>query len=253
MKRVHDICEENGIRYTMMGGTLIGALRHKGFIPWDDDVDIAMPYDDYKRFKKLVSEKKFENLAFGVPAESEIYCQDFIKVYDTTTTLMENNRVKSKPRGIFIDVFPLVCVGDSKLKALYELRVHRFWRDILMRKDLQLRKGWFVLVEWIFILLGKVVSAKFIVDHIEKRYERLNKKNYKYSTDLDGTVKGIVPSYIFDDFVLYEFGEYRFYGMRKADEYLKRVFGDYMELPPENKRTPHHIEYMDLNKSYLEL
>lgn len=252
MKRVHDICVNNNIHYTMMGGTLIGALRHHGFIPWDDDIDIAMPYEDYKKFKQLVKNHKFENLAFGIPAESEIYCQDFIKVYDTTTTLMENNRVKSKPKGIFIDVFPLANVGNTKIGAYYELRVHRFWRDILMRKDLQLWHGWFILVEWIYILLGKFISAKYIVNRIESRYEKLNRKKTYFMSDLDGTIKGIVPAYLFDEFTLYDFENYQFYGMKRADEYLRWVFGDYMKMPPENQRTPHHIEFMDLNKSYLD-
>ena len=252
LHRVHLICEENGIRYTMMGGTLIGAIRHKGFIPWDDDIDIGMPYEDYKKFIGVVSSQKYEGLAFGIPGKTEDYFQTFVKVFDTTTTLKENNRTKSKPKGIFIDVFPLTYVGDSKYEIFLNVRKFRFWRDILTRKDFHLSKGLFAVVEWIYILLGKFVSKDFALNKIYAHYETLALRKTSLMADLDGNNKGIVPAYLFEEFALYDFEEFQFYGMKKADEYLWRVFGDYMQLPPEDKRVPHHIEYIDLNKSYLD-
>lgn len=252
LQKIHLICEENNIRYTMMGGTLIGAVRHQGFIPWDDDVDIGMPYEDYKKFINVVTSHEYKGLAFGIPGKSDDYYQTFVKVFDTTTTLKENNRTKSKAKGIFIDVFPIAYVGDNWLQAYGAVRTHRFWRDILTRKDFHLSKGLFVIVEWIYILLGKFVSLNFAIQQINAHYEKLALKKTLLMADLDGNNKGIVPAYLFDEFTLYEFEEFHFYGMKKADEYLRRVFGDYMKLPPQNQRKPHHIAYMDLNKSYME-
>lgn len=252
LHRVHLICEENGIRYTMMGGTLIGAVRHQGFIPWDDDIDIGMPYEDYKKFIDVVTSHKYEGLAFGIPGKTEDYFQTFVKVFDTTTTLKENNRTKSKPKGIFIDVFPLTFVGDTKYEIFCNVRKFRFWRDVLTRKDYHLCKGWFVLVEWMYVLLGKFLSSDLSLKRIRALYEKLATKKTLMMADLDGNNKGIVPAYLFDEFTLYGFGNYQFYGMKQADEYLRDVFGDYMKLPPENQRAPHHIEFMDLNKSYLD-
>lgn len=252
LHRVHLICEENGIRYTMMGGTLIGAIRHKGFIPWDDDIDIGMPYEDYKKFIGVVTSHKYEGLAFGIPGKTDDYFQTFVKVFDTTTTLKENNRTKSKPKGIFIDVFPLTFVGNTKWEVFYNVRKFRFWRDVLTRKDYHLCKGWFFLVEWIYILLGKFLSSETSLKRIHTHYEKLASKKTLMMADLDGNNKGIVPAYLFDEFTLYDFENYQFYGMKRVDEYLRWVFGDYMKLPPENQRTPHHIEFMDLNKSYLD-
>lgn len=252
MQKIHLICVENNIRYTMIGGTMIGAVRHQGFIPWDDDIDIGMPYEDYKKFIAVATSRKYEGLAFGIPGETEDYFQTFVKVFDTTTTLKENNRTKSKPKGIFIDVFPLAFVGNTKWEVFYNVRKFRFWRDVLTRKDYHLCKGWFFLVEWIYILLGKFLSTETSLKRIHTHYEKLASKKTLMMADLDGNNKGIVPAYLFNEFTLYDFENYQFYGMKRADEYLRWVFGDYMKLPPENQRTPHHIEFMDLNKSYLD-
>lgn len=252
LHRVHLICVENDIRYTMMGGTLIGAIRHQGFIPWDDDVDIGMPYEDYKKFIDVVTSHKYEGIAFGIPGKTDGYFQTFVKIFDTTTTLKENNRTKSKPKGIFIDVFPLISVGNTKCEIFFNVRKFRFWRDVLTRKDYRLCKGWFLLVEWIYVLLGEFLSADLSLKCIHALYEKMAAKKTLMMADLDGNNKGIVPAYLFDDFSLYSFGSYQFYGIKKAEEYLNRVFEDYMTLPPVEKRKPHHIEYLDLSKSYLE-
>lgn len=251
-QEVHKICVTNNIRYSMIGGTLIGALRHKGFIPWDDDIDIAMPYDDYVRFKDLVFRTKHEWLTFDLAGYSEDYFSPFIKAYDSRTTFAEHGRQKTKPRGVFIDIFPLTYVGNCKLRAIWELRKHKTWRDLLTRRNYVHGMGLFVLVEWIYIFLSRFFSAEYLIKKINEQHEELNKKRTYYISDLDGTMAGIVPSRLFDEFCLYDFEGYKFYGMKNADEYLRLVFGDYMKLPPEEKRIPHHIEYMDLNKSYLD-
>lgn len=253
LNEVHKICVANNIRYTMIGGTLIGALRHKGFIPWDDDIDIAMPYEDYKRFKEVMKNLKHEWITFDSADVTKGYFETFIKVYDSRTTLLECHRAQKRPKGIFIDVFPLSYVGNSKIGALYELRVHRFLRDTLTRKNTRYGQGLFMLVEWIYVLLGKLITTKTLINLINRRYEKLNKKKTKLMVDLDcASYKAITPSYFFDEFVLYDFEGYKFYGVKEGDSYIRIEFGDYMKLPPINKRLPHHIDYLDLNKSYLD-
>lgn len=253
LNEVHKICVANNIRYTMIGGTLIGALRHKGFIPWDDDIDIAMPYEDYKKFVQIISNSKHEWITFDLAGVTQDYYYPFVKVYDSRTSFREGGRRTSKTKGVFVDVFAMSYVGNSKREVLWNIRQYRFWRDLLSRKDYIHGRGVFVLIEWIYILLGKFFSVNFLMSRINTLLEKINKNETKMVADLDGTNKGVVPSRLLDEFVLYDFEGYKFYGMKNADEYLHLVFGDYMKLPPENKRIPHHIEYMDLEKSYLDL
>ena len=109
MQSFHGFCVKHNLRYYLVAGTCLGAVRHKGFIPWDDDIDVGMPRADYNRFIELVkTEKMGENYAVEDPLENDDYIYAFAKMYDTSTTLIENTANKLK-RGIYIDIFPCKC------------------------------------------------------------------------------------------------------------------------------------------------
>lgn len=246
MNEIHKICIENDIKYTMMGGTLIGALRHKGFIPWDDDIDIGMTYDNYKRFIDVAFSLKHEWVEFDLAGVTENYYCPFVKAYDCRTTFMEGNR--DEPRGIFIDIFPLIYAGDSKLSAYISFKKHRFLQALLKRKAYHFETG--VKRELLLSYLAKPFTATTLMKAINSQYKKLSKKRKAFSSDMDGGVQGIVPTELFDNYLLYDFEEYKFMGMRDADRYLQLVFGNYMELPPIEKRVPQHIALLDLNVPY---
>lgn len=248
MNEIHKICVDNDINYTMIGGTLIGALRHKGFIPWDDDIDIGMTYDEYKKFTRVVFQLKHEWLVFDLAGITEDYYCPFIKAYDKRTTLLESNR--DNPKGIFIDIFPFVYAGNTKEEALNEYRIHRFWQSLLRRKGYHFSTG--ALRESILTMMAKCFSVTFLMKKINKHYEKLNESQKYYISDMDGTEKGIVPSCLFSDYCLYQFEEFKFMGISKAHEYLTLDFGDYMQLPPIEKRQPHHFLYLNLDLPYSE-
>ena len=246
MIEIHKICIDSGINYTLMGGSLLGAFRHQGFIPWDDDMDIAMTYDNYKKFINIVNKNKHEWLEFDIPEYNDEYYSSFIKAYDNRTTFVENGRDKAK--GIFIDIFPIVGAGDTMSEALKEYKKHRFLKAVLQRKSYKMKTGF--ARELIIRFVGLFFSRKYLVSSIYKHYDDLNKSHKQFSSDMDGTIRGIVESEIFGSFKLTKFEDTQFMVIEQADKYLTHVFGDYMRLPPKQKQKPHHIEYMDLNLPY---
>ena len=246
MQEIHSICEKNNIRYSMIGGTLLGAIRHKGFIPWDDDIDIAIPYHDYLKFKNIVFSMHHEWLEFNLAGKTPQYFIPFIKAYDSRTTLIEE--YTENPKGIFIDIFPISYVGNTMEEALKEFRYHKFLSALLKRKGYKFSTG--KARELILKILSSIIPQKFLIKKIEDHYYLLNSSKKQYISDMDGSIKGIVPSNLFNDYILYNFDEYKFYGIRNADEYLRLVFGDYMKLPPLEKRIPHHFVYLNLELPY---
>lgn len=249
MNEIHTICVDHNINYTLLGGSLIGAIRHKGFIPWDDDLDIGMTYSDYKRFLEVISTNKHEWLEFALAGKTENYYNPFVKAYDSRTTFIEN--ALDDPKGVFVDIFPIVYSGNSRFISKIEFYKHRLLLAPLVRKSYKYDDK-NPIKEKILTWIGKTFTVDFFMNRINRQYEKLAKQPTKYSSDMDGNTHGIVVSSYFTEYVDYEFEQYKFRGIKNADAYLRDDFGDYMQLPPVEKQIPHHFEYINLNLPYRE-
>lgn len=247
MEEIHKICVENNIRYSLAGGSLIGAVRHRGFIPWDDDMDIMMSYDDFERFKGLISKLEHPWLEFNMVGITPGCYRTIMKAYDTRTTLIQT--INPIPKGVFVDIFPYVCVGNTKWGSMFEYYLHHIFTAPLVRK-VNVYKDKNYLKEVLLTTIGRLIPVSFLTYCIDAQYERLRKKKTLYSSDLDGTVKGIIRTEFFQGVELIDFEDTRFYCLKKAHEYLTSDYGDYMKLPPENQRNSHHILYLDVNVPY---
>lgn len=247
MDEIHSICVDNDIHYSLMGGTLIGAIRHKGFIPWDDDLDIGMMWDDYCKFINVVTKMNHAWLEFEIPNEKNTVIWSLIKVYDKRTTFIDT--MSGTAKGIFVDIFPVTFSGNSLIVSKYHFYYHHIIKALLVRKYPRF-KGKSKIVDNIIMSLAKAIPSKWLLSAMNNHYKHLNKEPTKYVSDFDGCTRGIVPSEYLDGYRLCDFNGRQFFGIKRSHEYLTWVWGNYMQLPPEDKRKPHHIDFMDLNLPY---
>ena len=250
LKDVHQFCVENGISYTLYGGTMIGAIRHKGFIPWDDDIDIAMPRPDYERFLATYQSKHgYRMFASGT---KENYLA-FSRVCDLENTLVVNEKApwSDVPTGVWIDIFPLDGAPDDEDDSILQLKkLKSLWirccyarearssfssvKDVGDKIKLFLKK---IVYNKVLIPNERVVS-KFIKEASSIKwgqtrhfwncsYLRYGMKEYQEISDYSSTI--IVP---FEDSLFYVCNGY--------DHLMRTKYGDYMQLPPESKQKSNH-------------
>ena len=248
LQQVNDICKEQGLRYSMCGGTLLGAVRHNGYIPWDDDIDIVMPRPDYQ---KLIEYSMKNELPFKLMCHqnNERFCDLYAKAYDKRTVIIEEsaNRWDNKC-GVYIDIFPADGLGNSFEEAQKTLNLSRFNRELLVAANWKKFKkskthSWYIEpVRFAFFLLSRFVNPKKLIEKIEKTYISRNFDDSNVVGVVCGSYRDreLMPIEYYSEFVLMKFEGREFQGLKNYDGYLKKIYGDYMQLPPENKRITHH-------------
>jgi lipopolysaccharide cholinephosphotransferase len=246
LKQLRAVCEENGLRYSLTGGTLLGAVRHQGFIPWDDDIDIMMPRPDYDRLIAIVREGDFGFDLRCAELEGDAYGYSFAKACCRGTRLVEAGIRQTI--GVFVDIFPVDGAGDSiriaKLRAkyfvfLHGLKISSNWTKYHRSK---LRKWYYEPLRYGCYLLSKLLGRRFID---RRMVVFLQKKDYA-STAYAGRLVGdygsreIFPRELFENCIPVTFEGEQFSGIADYDVFLTRLYGDYMTMPPAHKQVTHH-------------
>jgi len=256
------VCRKNDIPYRITGGTLLGAVRHKGFIPWDDDADVNMLREDYERFKKVADQLDPEICWFQDHDTDPEYRWGYAKLRRTGTKYVRVGQEHLKCRtGIFIDIFPLDDVPDSTIG-----RILQDWRCFVLRKILYSEVGRVSDSESRLSRRIYSMLAKIPVDVVFASLKRMTRNN-RNSNENDVRVltfkaagklytkNSLKSRYGVKKEWLREFSEYEFeghtlMGPKNYDDYLKYMYGDYMKLPPEEKRGQHspvsEIDFGDL-------
>lgn len=249
LEAIDATCREHNLTYGIFAGSLIGAVRHKGFIPWDDDMDILMPRPDYERFIQHSREWLPQPFEFVCTENDPNYPLPFGKVQDASTTLIERQHL-SYLGGIYVDVFPLDAVPTNRIVRWFHFMHYEFLRQALYWVHRDPYRHGHGPSSWIFLLTRKVTTLQRLQQKIRRILTRYSYDRCKYVADYTDGLKGVMPRKIEGTYKPYEFEGKQFMGVANYDYYLSQMYGDYMQLPPEPQRKQHNFHYLDLTLPY---
>ena len=257
MRQVDEICEKENLRYYLFYGTLIGAIRHHGFIPWDDDLDIMMPREDHDRLCRYLIEHQSEypNLRVFNPSVCPEYPYMITRISDDRY-LIETDDEEEYGMGVFIDIYPFDGLGDNKSEAVrfgkMGDRLSSFCFQATRKHiDFKIRTENKSKVRQLLKVPVWCVSRAIGKDFFQKKLASLA---YQKAFDtskyvgcvvwLSGGEKDMYKRKWLDDYIKVPFEQYQFRVPKHYDRILRQTYGDYMQLPPENERIGHHFYYV---------
>ena len=242
LEELDRVCRKHGIRYLMDGGTMIGAVRHKGFIPWDDDIDVAMLREDYEKFKRVAWDLNSDLCFFQDHTTDPHYRWGYGKLRKKGTSFIRQGQEHIRCQdGVFIDIFPFDDIPKSrfmqKLQDMYLFCLRKIlWSEVGRVACRGVWRTWY----W---LLSKIPHRLVLamVDALAAKSRNDSPRKVRILMFPAFTKKG---EYGLDKRVLLEVEEFefegkKFLGYKNYDERLSAEYGDYMKLPPEAERVPH--------------
>ena len=237
---IDKICRDHNLRYSLAYGTLIGAIRHKGFIPWDDDIDIIMPRPDYEKLQNII--KNMNSDEFGIMDSNDLdsfYVTRMAKVYNKKTYLKEFPHKYILEYGAFVDIFAVNGMPDD-VEEIKKMEKDIFWCSRCLH----------MYISSIYRIRGKRKKftwffkpfAKWALNKSNKIFNRYDFDSSKYAMNFEGDSieKELIETDLFNHLIDVDFEGYKFKVFEQYDSYLKQMYGDYMQLPPIEEQEPHH-------------
>ncbi len=249
LSMIDSVCDKYGLKYYITAGTMLGAIRHKGFIPWDDDADICMPRPDYDKLIAHADEWLPEPYEIICAENDNHYPQPFAKIQDASTTLIEHDHLRYLG-GAYIDVFPLDGLPKSKLAR----RLH-IWRYKNLRKKLYFtyrdpyRHGHGP-NSWIPLLCHKLYTVEQLQADIRRLLLKYDYDSSELVQDFDDGYNGALQKSILGTPTPYPFADIQLKGYEDFHTYLSQKYGDYMTPPDVEHQRQHDFHYLDLEHPY---
>ena len=245
-KDIDKLCRENGIEYYLFGGSALGAKRHHGFIPWDDDLDIVLLPEQYDRFIALCKEK-LDRDKYVLQEGLVDWPEHFSKIRLKGTHIKEFGEyyIDENTDGIFVDVFRIDYSPNSLLKR----RIQYFWGKLWLAYNMNL-KGYKSdsIAKRMLSFGAKSMKLSFVRKFVIGQYLKYNNKPTDWTSDVMGRTRfhnAFIPRAVYGKPTYVRFEDTSLPAHENLDQYLSITFGDYMKLPPEDKRVGMHIEKID--------
>lgn len=247
LKEIIRVCDENNIDYQLCRGSLLGAIRHKGIIPWDDDIDISMKRKDFDRFLEIAPSKLPMEMEVLSYKSEKVYPFVFAKVFNKNTSVVEHYLESSGYRsGVYVDIFPIDGTPNNRILRRLHIGKVSFYENALTLSylDENRHKEWW---KKLLIKVGKKVINK------EKTHKKVQNLLRKYDLEKSElvTIMGrrrselLMPKWIFETRMV-DFEGMKVKGTKEFDLYLSKLYGDYMKIPDVENQIQ-HMSYMDFN------
>ena len=241
MDEIHRLCIKHHISYFLDSGSALGAVRHGGFIPWDDDIDIGMLRDDYERFLEVAKHELDNRFYLHTNETDPNYLLFFAKIRKNNTQFRVEGDEQYAHHGIWVDIFPFDNISSNTFIALWEIKMGRMLRRLYgnrvggKHRSSRLGRMKYYLICWIPIRFLRRWFNNFCL-----RYQGITTKNvtcfsYKMARHLDL----IFPQAVFSSTIPCKFEDRQYFLMADYDTYLRTMYGNYLVLPPKEKRTSH--------------
>ncbi len=232
-KYIHEICTKYGISYYLMGGSALGAIRHKGFIPWDDDLDIFMRPDDYDRFRRIFKQNGNHNDFYLQEWGASNGMISLAKLrYNHSTLIEEDLKDWNIHHGVYVDIFILHNCPDNKFSRYWQY----LWAKYLVAKGAAnrnySRRGGIIKL---ILTLMRLTPKRHLVNHALKqvyKYNKIPSTHYCHFLGRARLKKGLYPKFYFDETKTVNFEKTQLYVPKQVEAYLKDRWGDYMKIPP---------------------